>query len=381
MIIMPRPDKISITIDNKILLHILAVGQPDEEEEIPITLTQSGMADDINVPLGSISRALKKLVDLGLLVEKLYHVRGKKRRMSAYFLTLTGQKHIMEFQEKFSSKSVKVKNKTGDINFLPISQLLNKLDKKANLIDIINHIQKQGFYDEEMFNQILLERTKPSHKKGLLVKHLERMPRIRQFFDRNKEQNYLIKNIKLSKIIVIHGMAGIGKSTLSAKFVERYLDSRNIFWYRFQEWDSIRNLLMPLAEYLADMDRKELKSYLESNQSIEYYDVINILKSDLHGSNSLIILDDLHRASNRIIQFFRSFTENLEKIDNVNFIILSRSLIRFYDRRDVTIKLMIKEMRLNGLDKEGSRELVKPKALDKSGFNRIYQLTDRKSVV
>ena len=87
---MRGPDKISITIDNKILLHILALGQVEEPGEIPITLTQSGIAEAIKTPLGSVSRALKKLVDSGLLVEKLYHIRGKKRRMTSYFLTLQG---------------------------------------------------------------------------------------------------------------------------------------------------------------------------------------------------------------------------------------------------------------------------------------------------
>jgi len=135
--VMHGPDKISITIDNKILLHILAIGHPDESGEIPITLTQSGIAKAINTPLGSVSRALKKLIDIGFLVEKLYHIRGKRRRMTSYFLTLKGEETILKFNDELSAKVIKVKDKNGNINFLPISQTLKKIGKKVNTIDIV----------------------------------------------------------------------------------------------------------------------------------------------------------------------------------------------------------------------------------------------------
>ena len=77
----------------------------------------------------------------------------------------------------------------------------------------------------------------------------------------------------------------------------------------------------------------------------------------------------------RIIQFFTSLTEHLEDIDNFFMLVLSRSLIRFYNRRDVSLKNLIKELRLAGLDREGSRQLVKPKALDKASFDKLYKLT------
>lgn len=372
---MTMQDKFSITIDNKILLHIVAIGHIDNAEEIPITLTQSGMAEAINTPLGSVSRALKKLIDNGQLVEKLYHVRGKKRRMSAYFLTLEGEKQIMEYIDKLSTKTIKYKNSEGEIQFLQLSQILTKVGKKVNMIDIVNHITKYDYFDNKIFIDQLKELRKSGRGTEYLIKHIERIPKIRQFFDRTKELNYLIKNTKMAKLVVIHGMAGIGKSTLAAKYIERYLETRNILWYRFQQWDTARNMLSPLAEFLAEMDRKKLKYYLESTKNIDFFEVINILKTDFHGSNTILVFDDFQRVNERLIQFFSSLTEHLESIDNLFIIILSRSLIRFYDRREVSVKNIIKEMHLGGLDREGSRELVKPKALDKSGFNRIFEIT------
>lgn len=372
---MRGPEKISITIDNKILLHIQALGHLDETGEIPITLTQSGIADAIKTPLGSVSRALKKLTDSGFLVEKLYHIRGKKRRMTGYFLTLHGEEHILKVIEKLSTKVIKIKDEKGNIDFLPINQVVKSIGKKINMIDIINHLSKYGQLDVKSFKQHLKELTRDVREKGLLIKHLERMPKIRQFYDRNKELDYLYKNVRMSKVIVIHGIAGIGKSTLVTKFVERYQDSRNIIWYRFQEWDTIRNMLIPIGNFLADMDKKKLKYYLESTQNIDFFEVINILKNDLHQSNSILIFDDFQRVSERIIQFFSSLTEHLEDIDNIFIVVLSRSLLRFYNRRDVSLKNIIKEMQLGGLDREGSRQLVKPKALDKAGFDRLYKLT------
>jgi ATP/maltotriose-dependent transcriptional regulator MalT/DNA-binding MarR family transcriptional regulator len=373
---MRAPEKISITIDNKILLHILALGHLDESGEIPITLTQSGIANAINTPLGSVSRALKKLIDSGLLVEKLYHIRGKKRRQIAYFLTLSGEEHILKFSDKLASKIIKVKDEDGNIDFIPISQVMQKIGKKVKMIDIVNHFTKYEYVELKTISQQLKEKSEKGPEKGFLIKHLERMPKIRQFYDRTKELNYLYKNMKLSSVIVIHGIAGIGKSTLAAKFIERYVDSRNIFWYRFQEWDSVRNILVPIGNFLADMDRKKLKYYLDSTPNIDYFDVINILKTDLNQSNTIIVFDDFQRVGDRIIQFFSSLAEHLEDIDNFFMLVLSRSLMRFYNRRDVSLRNLIKELRLEGLDREGSRQLVKPKALDKASFDKLYKLTN-----
>jgi tetratricopeptide (TPR) repeat protein/DNA-binding MarR family transcriptional regulator/GTPase SAR1 family protein len=372
---MPTPEKLSITIDNKILLHILAIGHLDIKEEIPITLTQSGIAEAIETPLGSVSRALKKLIDKGFLVEKLYHVRGKKRRMSAYFLTLSGEKFIINYEEVLVKKVIKYKPEKGDFQFISMSEAIKKLGKKPKMIDILNHILPQGYIDRSQFLQEIEAKTKSAGELGLLVKHVERMPKIKQFFDRTKEQNYLIKNMKSSKIVVIHGMAGIGKSTLAAKFIENYFDTKNVYWYRFQEWDTVRNILIPIAGFLSEMDRKKLQYYIESTPKIDFFEVINILANDLNKSNSIIVFDDFQRVGERIIQFFSSLVEHLEKIENIFIVILSRSLIRFYDRREVTLKNLIKEIRLDGLDREGSRELVKTKDFDKTGFNRIYDLT------
>lgn len=373
---MTSSKKISITIDNKILFHIFALGHFDESEEIPVTLTQSGIAESINTPLGSVSRALKKLIDNGSIIEKLYHVHGKKRRMSAYFLTLKGEKFILELQNKLTTEEIKLKTADGKVTFGSVSHVIKKVGKKASMIDIINHISKYGYYDEVLFAKQLVEKTKPRLDEGYTVKHLGQMPKLRQFFDRQKEMTFLNKNLKTSKIIVVHGMAGIGKSSLAAKFIEQYSKSNNILWYRFQEWDTIRNILMPMAEFLAEMNRKKLKTYIESVQTIDFFEVINILHGDLHMSNSIIVFDDFHRVNKRIIQFFSSLTEHLEKIDNIFILLLSRSLIRFYDRREVSVKKMIKEMHLTGLDREGSRELIKPKIIDKLGFNKIYELTE-----
>ena len=373
--VMHGPDKISITIDNKILLHILAVGHPDESGEIPITLTQSGIAKAISTPLGSVSRALKKLIDSGFLVEKLYHIKGKKRRMTSYFLTLKGEEIILKFNEELSAKVIKVKDENGAINFVPISQIIKKIGKKANTIDIVNHISKLDQFDLKSFTDHMDERVKPTMDKSFLAKHLERMPKIRQFFDRTKEMEYINKNINSAKIIVIHGIAGIGKSTLAAKIIERYLDSKNLFWYRFQEWDSVRNILVPIGNFLADLNKKKLKYYIDSTQNVDYFDAINIIKTDLNQSNSILVFDDFQRISDRITQFFSSLAEHLEDLDNVLILILSRSLIRFYDRREVTIKSLIKELHLGGLDREGSKQLVQPKALDKAGFDKLYKLT------
>ena len=89
---MKTEKNISITIDNKILLYLLSFEKIDElKKEIPLSLTQEGIAEGIGNPLGSVSRTLMKLTNEGLLQENLCRIEYRKRKMKAYNLTWDGK--------------------------------------------------------------------------------------------------------------------------------------------------------------------------------------------------------------------------------------------------------------------------------------------------
>jgi len=174
---------------------------------------------------------------------------------------------------------------------------------------------------------------------------------------------------------LINGIAGIGKSVLAAKFLLDKKDNCNIFWYSLKEWDTNRNALLAIADFLSGLGKKTLKSYLNSNLTTNFYDIIKILTADLNETNSILVFDDFHRADERTFQLFTAITDDIDKINNVHFVIISRTQIPFYDRRDVNIEKNVMELKLEGLDKKDSMAFIQDKGFKDKDFNMVYKLT------
>jgi ATP/maltotriose-dependent transcriptional regulator MalT len=174
---------------------------------------------------------------------------------------------------------------------------------------------------------------------------------------------------------MVYGMAGIGKTTLAVKLLEKLHDNHNLFWYRFHEWDTLRNLLNSFSKFLENFQLRKLKKYLESNLNIDLNDVGDILEDELNESNALFFFDDFHKINEQLIGFYTLLREILERISGVKSIIFSRSFIGFYDRRDVLVKNIIYELELEGLNEEDSKELLEHRNITFDNFKRLYDLT------
>ena len=63
-------------------------------------------------------------------------------------------------------------------------------------------------------------------------------------------------------MIIVYGIAGIGKTTLAVKLLNDLADKYNQFWYRFHEWDTLRNILTSISRFLESFNKDQLKNYL-----------------------------------------------------------------------------------------------------------------------
>ncbi|MDI6916770.1 MAG: tetratricopeptide repeat protein, partial [Thermoplasmatales archaeon] len=174
------------------------------------------------------------------------------------------------------------------------------------------------------------------------------------------------------KIVVIYGMPGIGKSVLLSKIVEEYKNEKNIFYYNIHEWDTLRSILEPFSDFLQRMGERKLGYYLKSKPNITMGDIGIILEEELKNCNSLLVFDDTQKANKEITSLFEFLREILPKT-NTNLIIAGRKKLGFYDARHILHKI-VGEIKLNGLDKKSSKELVGKKITDKD-FEKIYSIT------
>lgn len=112
--------------------------------------------------------------------------------------------------------------------------------------------------------------------------------------------------------MVVVGIPGMGKTTLIAKFVQDIRDERNLFWYRVHEWVTLKLLLAPLAEFLSQLGRKGLESYLSRNDVPQVGEVTVLLETELKDLSAVIVLDDVQKADPSVDAFLSAIVAVLE---------------------------------------------------------------------
>jgi DNA-binding MarR family transcriptional regulator len=175
---------ISLTEEEKVLLHLSKFRNYESRFEVPEDVTQVGIARATGLMRPNVSRSIQKLKAKGLVSESVLHVINIRRRRKVYFLTEEGLAYA------------------------------NKLKKSMVIAEREISVSRPRF-----------------------VEFLSQAPKLKYFYGRASELRVLGEwlDSDLPKLIVIHGVTGIGKTTLAAKILSIYKEKRNLFWYRFHK--------------------------------------------------------------------------------------------------------------------------------------------------
>ena len=79
------------TLADRILAHLAAYPVEPDAHDVPREVTQEGIADAVGARVAHVSRALKSLLEDGLVSAHLAHPRGGTRRARAHCLTAKGR--------------------------------------------------------------------------------------------------------------------------------------------------------------------------------------------------------------------------------------------------------------------------------------------------
>lgn len=177
------------------------------------------------------------------------------------------------------------------------------------------------------------------------------------------------------RILVLRGIAGIGKTALISKILELYRGKKNILYLKVYSYSTLGGVLSRLAEFIEKLGKDRLSKYLvEARGKVEIESLMSVLQDGLRESNSLLILDDVHYAGEEINKIFKPLMDVLDVTD-VKLVIVGRSVPRFYDKRDILVRKRLKEVALGGLDKNSSRELLKHRGINESHYEKLYVIT------
>ena len=295
-----------------------------------------------------VSRIIKKMIKDGNVEKNRRYVIGSGRFNDFYSLTAEGIFNAKELKEKIGNTKIRVKDK-GKLREKRINEI------NMNILDVVTHVSNNVFEPEKLREKFVLS---------------ENIPKFRYFFGREKEINEIKDFLRSeSKMLVINGVAGIGKTTLGAKFASEH--SGNIFWYKFNEWTTLHDAVRNLGNFLKKIGKNTLNSYVNSDKELGISEVSIILEKDMN--NVLVFFDDCHHAKGEVVLFFKSLLSILDKKNDVKIIMLGRSIPLFYDRRDVVLKKRVREIGIGGLDENSGKKLLEHRKIDDGSIDDILK--------
>src|SRR3972149_3275044 len=139
-------EKFRVTVNDKILVHLLDYVRYAEKPEAPREVTQQGIAEVHSARRSHISLAVNTLRERGHLEERTMRITDEVRRRKAYFLTPKGCEAGKRLTASFHARTVRVEDASG-VRDVPIGKLSEVLGEKYYLVDILCCTSREGILD------------------------------------------------------------------------------------------------------------------------------------------------------------------------------------------------------------------------------------------
>ena len=348
-------------VQEKVLLHLLDYADFKEKVEVPFALSQMGIANAVAIARSNVPRAISGLRDQGLLVERQAHVQGVSRKRKAYFLTDTGISLANETWERLAEFPVRCILDDQPAVATTLNGAKAVLPFEMRPVDIIRYIDEHNCLDVRNLSADLVERDLSKHVEKQLVTSLADLPRLRHFYGRTTELDNMVNLLEArATTLLVPGIAGIGKTTVASKLIERFMHRRNLLYHRCQDWEGSRSFFESVADWLSSMGNSEFSTYLAATPVPQPADAAKLLVEALEGTPSLLVIDDFHKVSDMVLhQTFQAMSlALLGSEEKIGLVIFSRSFKPVVPTKDAEGRIASLVLPLDGLDPESGRKLL-----------------------
>ena len=365
------------------MLHLLENDTQADRYFVGPELTRPGIAESCALHPPNVSRTMRDLLKKSMVTEHTRNIKGDDRRQKTWQLTEEGRTKAMLIKQKLSSIMVVIRDSNGDLLELESASVPSRLDANISLLQVLMHAQHEGVltYGDIRFGAITNQgddnqTNPPGRLKALTGVHAtynNQPPQTRVVHGRT-EQSTVLENWfnERKPCMVVHGIAGIGKSTLVAHWLNRQMEKTpnlSVCWYPCQPWDTSLGLatsllhrfgideshdpynlietlpLNPGGQVDVDMLRRRLLAYLTDARTIR-----ERFKDEVGGPPPywLIVLDDVHHIEEKSAKLLGAMLQ-ISQQSPLRIIMISRSRPSVYDRRDVHTRDLVSELALKGL--------------------------------
>lgn len=337
-----------LTVKERILLHLFDFNRFAEAYEVPLEVTQSGIASAVGIRVQHATQYLKPLVAEEHVVEGVRHIRRQPRRRKAYFLTPAGRREASHLRSSLFEEPVRFRHRSGRSEELTLAHVYQEERRGDPLLGLIRELDEAGFLTEA-------SEAGPSET----VDFSTEAPSVDHFYGREEELAAVLDALAEVPVVVVTGIAGIGKSTLAAQVLETVRGEESLFWREVRPWDTPSDLGLRLGAFLQALGRDGLHDHLLSGGSMDLNRVEEILAGDLVGVPTLLVFDDVHDASPDGQAFFAMLHRALRHGEGeARALLLSRTRPSFYGATEAELGSTLREIPLKGLSEATSREFL-----------------------
>ena len=318
----------SVTVGERILVHLSGFLRHADAYECPVEMTQDGIAAALALSRAHVALELKRLKSTGKVGERMAHVTNARSRRKVYELTPAGQEVSRRMRDHARTRTLELSGPDG-----------RRVVPGAEAIEAL---RRAGLREAEAVQRVLaaevVELPRPAPQPRAAVPS-------HPFFGRTEQVRILTEWLASDSnaVAVVIGVAGIGKSALVAHVVPQA--GRPTLIRRLYAHDDAHGLLSSFADFLARQGRRRLKAAI-TRPAYDPAEAIAVLREDLAGF--ALVLDDLHACppADAILRAL------VERLPDAKIVVASRTQPTFFERPDL-IQGRVLEVRLHGLD-EGS---------------------------
>ena len=400
--------KVNVPVQDRVMLHLLENDIQADRYFVGPELTRPGIAESCALHPPNVSRTMRDLLKKNMVSEHTRNIKGDDRRQKTWQLTDEGRNKVNQIKQKLSSVMVVIRDSNGDLLELEAASVPGRLDANISLLQVLMHAQHEGVltYGDIRFGAITNrsedESTNPPGRlkalTGVHATYNNQPPKTRVVHGRNEQFAELNDWFNERRpCMVIHGIAGIGKSTLVAHWLNRQMEKTpnlSVCWYPCQPWDTSLGLatsllhrfgideshdpynlietlpLNPGGHVDVDMLRRRLLAYLTDARTIR-----ERFKNEAGGPPPywLIVLDDVHHIEENSAKLLGAMLQ-ISQQSPLRIMMISRSRPSVYDRRDVHTRDLVSELSLKGLSINEMEDWMKELELSED-LEAIFQKT------
>jgi len=349
--------------------------------------TQKGISTKLGLSVSRLSKLLAPLTSDGLVVEQRVRIPGLRRSPLAFALTDRGTAATLEAMKGILARHARQLDAEGLAPEMALVSLCRSLGMDVKTASVTRRTPGAGPTGNRAPGGP--GRPRVARSAGPELVDLRDAVQISPHFVGRKKElaelGYFLKGGP-ARLFTIIGPAAIGKTSLVSRFVMSAMKTVSVAFHICREWDTLRNVLEPVAELLARMGRRRLQFFIRGELNpITIPDAAAILKTDLHAVSALLIFDDIQKLPfdfRPLLKVFLSAIGPVEtgepsgELASVKVVTTSREPITgVFDHRELVVKELVREMELRGLTVEETLELLEKENAKGLPAEKVHRMT------